>query len=380
MSAATQVERTVLLAEKILAIRRKPDRREELVALLAEQAPVYRGLSTGETERIRGFILASFATTGLPQGALPFVREELETGINPYTVAAAAKALRGASGVSDETFAQLVAAAERIASNDDNVQFETIDPGDRMAQPTSALAEIVRTIAMSGPRTRSLWNALDMMATRGNVCAEAMAVIDQARRALSDRSAESCCCSADPPSLVLPAKAPALLSIDELALEDQSGATFGYGEFFRGRPSVVTFFYTRCMNPQKCSLTVSKLAALQRRLAATDLGSRINVAAISYDPAYDHVRRLQIYGMERGFRFDERNRFIRTVESFEPIQAKFNLGVGFGAATVNRHSVDLLILDAKGEAVRDFSRIQWDEAEVVRAAKEVVGPLMTPAE
>ena len=380
MSAATQVESTILLAEDIVAIRRTPDRREELVALLAEQATVYRGLSTGETERIRGFILAGFATTGLPQGALPFVREELETGINPYTVAAAAMALRGAPGVSDETLAQLVAAAERIASNDDNVQFETIDPGDRMAQRTSALAEIVRTIAMSGPRPRSLWNALDVMAARGNVCPEAMVAIDQARRALSGRPTESCCCAADPPSLILPAGMPAFLSIDELALEDQRGATFSYGEFFRGRPSIVTFFYTRCMNPQKCSLTVSKLAALQRQLAATDLGSRINVAAISYDPAYDQARRLQIYGMERGFRFDERNQFIRTVDSFAPIQAKFNLGVGFGAATVNRHSLDLLVLDAEGEAVRDFRRIQWSEAEVVRAVKEVVASPMTPTE
>jgi hypothetical protein len=53
-------------------------------------------------------------------------------------------------------------------------------------------------------------------------------------------------------------------------------------------------------------------------------------------------------------------------------KAKFDLGVGLGAATVNRHSVDLLILDAQGEAVRDFRRIQWGEAEVVQAAKEVV--------
>jgi protein SCO1/2 len=129
------------------------------------------------------------------------------------------------------------------------------------------------------------------------------------------------------------------------------------------------------MNPRKCSLTVSKLAALQRRLGAAGLGSRINVAALTYDPAYDHTRRLQIYGMERGFRFDDRNRFIRTVGSFEPIQAKFDLGVGFGATTVNRHSVELLILDAKGEPVREFRRVQWDEADVVAAVQAALDPV-----
>jgi protein SCO1/2 len=375
MSASPQAERTAQLAETIIAIRRVPARRQELVALLAEQSAIYRGLSASEAERLRGFILAGFENVGLPQSALPFVLEEIETGLNPYTVAAAAKALRGASEISDAMFALLVAAAERIASNDDNVQFETIDPGDRAARRTGALTEIIRTIAASGPRPRPLWEAIDALATRGNVSAEAMTAIEQARRTLSGEPNERCCC-APPPALALPTKSPAFRDIDDLVLEDQSGEIFKYGDFFRGRPSVVTFFYTRCMNPQKCSLTVGKLAALQRRLAATDMGPRINVGAFTYDPAYDHARRLQIYGMDRGFRFDHRNRFVRTAGSFEPIAAKFDLGVGFGTATVNRHSVELLILDAEGEPVREFRRVQWDETEVFAAVTEIAGPLL----
>jgi protein SCO1 len=374
MSAAAQAERTAHIAETILAIRRSPAGREELVALLAEQSPIYQGLSAAEAERIRGFILASFEDAGLPQSALPFVLEELETGINPYTVAAAARALRGAPEVSDATFALLVAAAERIASNDDNVQYETIDPGDRVARRTSALAEIIRTIAALGPRARPLWGAIEAMAARGNVSPEAMTAIDRARHSLSGQPNEHCCCTAAPPPLVVPSSTPAFRNTDDVVLEDQSGATFKYREFFCRRPSVVTFFYTRCMNPQKCSLTVGKLAALQRRLAAMELGSRINIGAFSYDPAYDRARRLQTYGMERGFRFDEQNRFIRTVGSFEPIQAKFDLGVGFGSATVNRHSVELLVLDSNGEAVREFRRVQWAESEVVETLRDIVGP------
>jgi cytochrome oxidase Cu insertion factor (SCO1/SenC/PrrC family) len=373
MSAAVNTAETAEVAETVVAIRRAPGRREELVALLAEQSPIYRGLSAGEAERIRGFILASFEKTGLPQSALPFILEELQTGINPYTVAAAARALRGAAETSDDIFALLVAAAVRIASNDDNIQFETIDPGDRAAPRTGALTEIIRTIAASGPRARSLWEPIDAMASRSHVSPEAMMAIEQARRTLSGEANEHCCCAAPPP-LALPTKSQAFRNVDDLVLEDQSGETFKYADFFHGRPSIVTFFYTRCMNPEKCSLTVGKLAALQRRLAAIDLGSRINVGAFTYDPAYDHARRLQIYGMERGFRFDDRNRFIRTVGSFEAIQAKFDLGVGFGAATVNRHSVELLILDAKGEAAREFRRVQWDETEVVAAVRDIASP------
>jgi protein SCO1/2 len=378
MSAAAKTAETAEIAATVVAIRHAPSRREELVALLAEQSPIYRGLSAGEAERLRGFILASFEKTGLPPSALPFVREELQTGINPYTVAAAAKALRGTSEISDDIFALLVAAAERIAGNDDNVQYETIDPVDRVTRRTGALTEIIRTIAASGPRARPLWAAIDAMAARGNVSAEGMMAIDLARQALSSQPNAPCCCTAEPPPLVLPAQSPAARDVSDLALEDQSGATFKYRDFLYGRPSLVTFFYTRCMNPEKCSLTVSKLAALQRRLAGTDLGSRVNVGAFTYDPTYDHARRLQIYGMERGFRFDDHNRFIRTVGSFAPLQAKFDLGVGFGATTVNRHSVELLILDAEGEPVRQFRRVQWDETEVVAAVREIASPRSAP--
>jgi protein SCO1/2 len=365
-----------LLADTVASIRRSPARREELVAMLDEGSPIYQHLGSGEAERIRGFVLASFEKVGLPDSALPFVLEELETGINPYTVAAAARAVRGARRISEETFALLVSAAVRIESNDDYVQYDTIDPGDRATPRTSALAEVLRTIGASGVQARQPWSAIEAMEARGNVSPEAMTAIECARRELSGRASEQapeqCCCGASPPAA--PAKSTGSLNVDDLLLEDQSGATFRYGDFFRGRPSVVTFFYTRCMNPKKCSLTVSKLVIVQRRLAEMNLSSRINIGAFTYDPSYDRASRLQTYGLERGFRFDGRNRFIRAVESFGPIQAKFDLGVGFGPATINRHSVELMILDSRGQTVRQFRRILWDEAEVIEAVRDVIDP------
>jgi cytochrome oxidase Cu insertion factor (SCO1/SenC/PrrC family) len=371
MSVAPGLSRSTEAADTIIALRRAPAGREELAALLHEQSAIYQGLSANAAERIRGFIFASFETTGLPHSGLPFVLEELETGISPYTVAAAAKALRGSTEIPDKTFVLLVTAAERIAANDDLVQYETIDPTDRTVRRTSALAEIIHTIAESGPRARPLWARIEAMASCGNMCPEALAAIEQACLRLSAQSGESCCCAAQAP-IALPAKSPAPANIDDLALEDQSGETVTYGEFFYGCPSVVTFFYTRCMNPEKCSLTVSKLAALQRRLVAEHLSGRINVGAVTYDPVYDHPRRLQTYGLDRGFRFDDRNRFLRTLGSFSPIREKFDLGVGFGTTTVNRHSVELFVLGTNGVPLREFRRIQWDESEIVRSLEKIV--------
>ena len=55
-------------------------------------------------------------------------------------------------------------------------------------------------------------------------------------------------------------------AVESIALQDHKGDTITFKEFFHGRPSIVVFFYTRCDNPMKCSLTVTKLARIQKLL------------------------------------------------------------------------------------------------------------------
>src|ERR1700682_4263364 len=103
---------------------------DALVSLLAEQSPIYAGRGSIEAERLRGTILASFETAGLPASALPFVVEELEIGLNCYPVAAAAKALRGARDLPEQIAAVLLDAIDRIRTSDDVVSFYCCaDPG-----------------------------------------------------------------------------------------------------------------------------------------------------------------------------------------------------------------------------------------------------------
>jgi cytochrome oxidase Cu insertion factor (SCO1/SenC/PrrC family) len=100
---------------------------------------------------------------------------------------------------------------------------------------------------------------------------------------------------------------------------------------------VVAFFYTRCDNPHKCSLTITKLAALQGSLEERGLAGALKVAAITYDPDFDLPNRLRLYGNDRGMRFGEDARFFRATSGFQEIRRRFDLGVNYGASTVNRH-------------------------------------------
>ena len=60
--------------------------------LLPERISLYAGRSANETIRMRGYILAAFEQVELPDAALPYVLEELESGRDAYLVAAAARA------------------------------------------------------------------------------------------------------------------------------------------------------------------------------------------------------------------------------------------------------------------------------------------------
>jgi hypothetical protein len=64
------------ICELVDTITVASERRAELVALLDERHPVHAGRGANEVIGIRGYVVAAFATTGLPDAALYFVVEE----------------------------------------------------------------------------------------------------------------------------------------------------------------------------------------------------------------------------------------------------------------------------------------------------------------
>ena len=352
------------LLERIAGLAGQEGGADALAALLPEQAAVYDGLGSGEAERLRAHIFAALAAGALPAAALPFVLEELETGADPAATAAAAMALRGAPGAVAEAEALLLKSAARLA---------VADSPFPLAPGRTALQEVLATLAVLPTAGAESVAALGAMLAQGALSAAARAEAERTLAALRARRSEKPpCCStkASDPGAPLPA-----LEIAGVRLEDQSGARLAFADFFAGEPSALAFFYTRCMNPERCSLTVTKLARLQARLADRGLTGRARVAAISYDPDYDLPGRLADYGAQRGFRFDARNRFLRTLGPVEPLKAHFELGVGYGPATVNRHRIELFVLDGAGAVAASFTRRLWDEAEVAAAlASQLASP------
>lgn len=348
---------TASLAERVAAFAARDDGPDALVALLAEQSPVYAGLGSGDAEQVRAHIFAALAGAALPPAALPFVLEELETGMVPAATAAAAMALGRAAGPVAEAEALLIKAADRVALADAPLTFS---PG------RTAIQQVLAAFAALPSAGPASIEALSRLLATGILSAAARAEAERALAALRARAESPVppCCAAKADG---GAPIAARTESGPIRLQDQSGKRLSFAAFFSAEPSVLAFFYTRCMNPERCSLTVTRLGRLQARLAGLGLAERVRIGAITYDPAFDLPPRLAGYGSDRGFRFDRRNRFFRTTGPVEPVRARFDLGVGYGPTTVNRHRLDLFVLDAQGEVAATFTRRLWHEDQVAEA-------------
>jgi len=366
-------------------LKSDPVRSELLIDLLREDNLTYDQRGTAATIRMRGWVLLALGHRRLSETALLFIFEELDNGRDAYLVAAAARSLRSYAQAAPAMAPFLVRAIANVQFHDDFVCLEryggyAISQRDTAAS-TTAVDELFAALRWLGSGARDAAPAIEALLADnvkgGGALSQAQsgelrAILESLRGAEVLGEPRLACCAL--PSAIgalrewLPGLRPDKKEIGSVVFEDHDGKRITFQEFFHGCPSVVAFFYSRCTNPFKCSLTVAKLARLQKLLIDRHLDGRIRTAAITYDPDFDLAERLRGYGASRGVRMDTDNRLLRTVEGIEPVRKYFRLGVNFIESLVNRHRVEVYILDAAGGIAASFERIQWDENEVLDRA------------
>ena len=371
VSAESEPEFTVLVD----ALAADPDRREQLTDLLREDHPLYNQRGATTIVRMRGWVLLALARSGVSDAALLFVVEELDTGIDAYLVAAAARALRSYPHPNASFAPFVMRAINQIRYRDESVSFENYGEYAVTSTGTSAVRELLATLAWLGPHARQVLSEVESLrAQPGGLPKKLLIDIDRAVEAIrntdqvDELGTHSCCRASSGLSNMFSwarISRRGSESIEKTVFEDQDGASITFKEFFRGHPSIVVFFYTRCDNPLKCSLTVTKLARVQKLLEARGVSDQIHTAAITYDPAYDLPKRLRNYGKNRDLRMDARHRMLRTIDGVNALRGHFKLGVNFIESLVNRHRVEAYILDAEGRIAASFERLHWDEEQVV---------------
>lgn len=139
------------------------------------------------------------------------------------------------------------------------------------------------------------------------------------------------------------------------------------------RPSVITFFYTRCQNAKKCSMAVARLGTLQRELAKAGIDDEVRLLAISYEPQFDTPERIHRFARDRGLQLGTGALALqldakRHQQLVDEIQAPANYNAGW----INTHGVELSLVDGKGRVVRKYHTVLWENEQVVEDLKRVL--------
>ncbi|MBT2327084.1 SCO family protein [Variovorax paradoxus] len=356
-------------AQMVDALDELPTRQFELIALLSEAHHVYRQRSASAVARMRGWTLLAIARQPLPDAAMVYILEEFETGRSPYSVACAARALRSAPSPTPTMAIFLLHAAANIRGTDDYVDLVRYggvadDDGD-----ATAFSELMVTLRWLGGAVAGVADIVEAsLKSNDHLLSHEQidSVTDCLAATRADRSEPSSCCGAPEAWSGLQRWVQrGSIDLSGVEFEDQDGLRVRYNEFFFGQPSFVVFFYTRCDNEGKCSLTVTKLARVQVLLDAAGMSGRVRTAAITYDPEYDLSPRLRGYAESRGVKMSANSRVMRAVTGAASLRAYFELGVNFIESLVNRHRIEAFLLDDRGAITASFVRLQWSELRVV---------------
>ena len=137
----------------------------------------------------------------------------------------------------------------------------------------------------------------------------------------------------------------------------------------RGRPQLVTMFYTSCQ--MVCPLIIDSLR-LTRNALDPAVRSQVDILAVSFDPAKDDVATLRTYAEKRKL-----DPHVWTLARAEPAQVRQLSGVlGLQYRQLPdgefNHSSELILLDVDGRITARTTVIGKLDPAFVKAVNEVV--------
>jgi protein SCO1/2 len=345
-----------------------------LLDLLKEDHPVYQERSSNTVVKLRGYAMAAMYVSGTPAGAIPYLRATLETERTPYLVAAAARALRGMAPVV-YLVPLLLKSIDNIRLRDDALSFSEYQPEWPILNYTTALQELLLTIQYYGSAAVAIKQDLAFLVEQRSydfneeILREIIATVDFLSN-VREKPLD-CCDEVLETGLQLPRgiffnrkKACA-----NIIIEDQEEHSQSLSQLLNNKVTVLTFFYTRCENPLKCSMTISRLAHLSAAIKGTSLENQVNIFGISYDATFDTPKELETYGLKRGCEFSPSLRLLRVTKGYDTLKKMLSLGVSYIGYIVNIHKNELYILDANGRLIQSFTHQKWDVAAVNEALK-----------
>jgi protein SCO1/2 len=143
---------------------------------------------------------------------------------------------------------------------------------------------------------------------------------------------------------------------------------------YRGKALVLTFIYTRCQDPNQCTLMSSNFATIDNELQKRpELYARTHLLSISFDPAYDTPKVLRSYGAAYTGKYSDENfghwEFASgTADEVKGIAQYFGLryfqDTPSGTEQVI-HSLRTAVIGPDGRVIKVYRGNEWKPEEIV---------------
>jgi len=161
--------------------------------------------------------------------------------------------------------------------------------------------------------------------------------------------------------------------IEDAVFLDSSGLAVRLSALTQGKITLLTFFYTYCVDPLGCPFAHTTLADLHARVAGDRaLVGRVRFVSVSLDPTHDTPAAIASYGQEftGDPAFEWRFVTARRVPELLPVLADFGQDVSVdldqnGRATRTlHHMLKMFLIDARGE-VREIYSLAFLQPQVM---------------
>jgi len=146
---------------------------------------------------------------------------------------------------------------------------------------------------------------------------------------------------------------------------------------YRGKALLLTFIYTRCPEPDQCTLMSNNFAQIERQLGQDpELYAKTHLLSITIDPGYDDPKVLRSYGAAHTERY-ENETFAHwefatgTGEQVKEIAQYFGLQY-FSQKDQIIHALRTVIVNPDGKVAKIYTGNEWKTEEVVAELKKTV--------
>jgi protein SCO1/2 len=182
------------------------------------------------------------------------------------------------------------------------------------------------------------------------------------------------------PTTIVPGEPKPGDQITDFTLVNQDGKPIRLSQY-KGRGVALTFVYTRCPQPDQCTLMSTNFAAIEQELQQSkDVYAKTHLLSITFDPEYDTPKVMRSYGASHSGRYSDEvfkhwEFATGTAEQVKAIAEYFGVRSFKDSATGKEeliHSLRTAVIDPQGRLVKLYRGNEWKPADIAADLKSLV--------